>query len=153
MEKLDYFSVLCRMISGEVVNDLDGLEGDHCAFAQLEMNNSNASKSASNSTNNSITSDTLSNQHSPVCSNLWEGENTFAAPCQPPSWGFQPPQYSWRRKATPDAPYGSPLKEDLSLDDLLRKKSYLLQNIAQNYSRLVGLMQEELVCSPNFKFY
>ncbi|KAL5962336.1 hypothetical protein TSMEX_009949 [Taenia solium] len=105
------------------------------------MSNSNASKSESNSANNSITSDTLSNGHSPL---LWEGVNSFAVPCQPSDWEVLPPQYSWRRKATPDASYNPPLKEDLNLEDLLRKKSYLLQSIAQDYSRLVGLMQEEL---------
>ncbi|VDK34700.1 unnamed protein product [Taenia asiatica] len=105
------------------------------------MSNSNASKSASSSANNSITSDTLSNGHSPL---LWEGVNSFAVPCQLPDWEVQPPQYSWRRKATSDVSYNPPPKGDLSLEDLLRKKSYLLQSIAQEYSRLVGLMQEEL---------
>ncbi|VDM33482.1 unnamed protein product [Hydatigera taeniaeformis] len=104
------------------------------------MSNTNASNSA----NTSITSDTLSNEHSPVWSIPWEGENTFTAPSKPTGWDIQQLQYSWRRKATPNTPNVSPFKEDISLEDLLRKKSHILQNIAQHYSRLVGLMQEEL---------
>lgn len=111
------------------------------------MSNSNAPKSAINLTDNSITSDTLCNEHSPVRSIWWEDEHTFGPPFNPSDRGNQPPQYSWRQKATPDAHCAPLVKEDLNLRDLLRKKNHLLQNIALEYSRLVGLMQQEFVCS------
>ncbi|EUB64777.1 hypothetical protein EGR_00046 [Echinococcus granulosus] len=107
------------------------------------MSNSNAPKSAINLTDNSITSDTLCNEHSPVRSIWWEDEHTFGPPFNPSDRGNQPPQYSWRQKATPDAHCAPLVKEDLNLRDLLRKKNHLLQNIALEYSRLVGLMQQE----------
>ncbi|CDS40513.1 conserved hypothetical protein [Echinococcus multilocularis] len=107
------------------------------------MSNSNALKSAINLTDNSITSDTLCNEHSPVQSIWWEDEHTFGPPFNPSDRGNQPPQCSWRQKATPDAHCAPLIKEDLNLRDLLRKKNHLLQNIALEYSRLVGLMQHE----------